>query len=260
MTEAHHARSQIRTAIGLLFCVAGIYGAYLTQGVVQETLSTKRFGPEGRRFTHLPALNGFQSWACFLWAFVLINVFQRGHSEGLPPITAYCRPAISNSIGPALGMQALRYISYPAQVLAKSSKMIPVMLMGTLLHAKSYSALEYACCLLISGEGRFGEGEAKERWWLCGGLGTVGTCLIFGDCEFVASSSSARSTFLPVPIVRLPSVAPKPCSNLTPPQPTSLLARWHFSVCHALLQQGHEQARAAQRPPRLLPLLCQPHA
>ncbi|KAK2080549.1 hypothetical protein QBZ16_000402 [Prototheca wickerhamii] len=151
MTEAHHGRSQIRTAIGLLFCVAGIYGAYLTQGVVQETLSTKRFGPEGRRFTHLPALNGFQSWACFLWAFVLINVFQRGHSEGLPPITAYCRPAISNSIGPALGMQALRYISYPAQVLAKSSKMIPVMLMGTLLHAKSYSALEYACCLLISG-------------------------------------------------------------------------------------------------------------
>lgn len=179
MTEAHHARSQIRTAIGLLFCVAGIYGAYLTQGVVQETLSTKRFGPEGRRFTHLPALNGFQSWACFLWAFVLINVFQRGQSEGLPPITAYCRPAISNSIGPALGMQALRYISYPAQVLAKSSKMIPVMLMGTLLHAKSYSALEYACCLLISGEGRclhwvWGMGEPKR-----GGCAAVWG---FGNC------------------------------------------------------------------------------
>ena len=39
----------------------------------------------------------------------------------------------------------------PAQVLAKSSKMIPVMLMGTVLHGKRYSALEYACCLAISG-------------------------------------------------------------------------------------------------------------
>lgn len=37
------------------------------------------------------------------------------------------------------------------QVLAKSSKMIPVMLMGTVLHGKRYSALEYVCCLAISG-------------------------------------------------------------------------------------------------------------
>lgn len=35
-------------------------------------------------------------------------------------------------------------------MLAKSSKMIPVMLVGTVLHAKSYSALEYSCCALIS--------------------------------------------------------------------------------------------------------------
>jgi UDP-galactose transporter B1 len=36
-------------------------------------------------------------------------------------------------------------------VLAKSSKMIPVMLMGSLLHGKRYSLLEYACCMAISG-------------------------------------------------------------------------------------------------------------
>ena len=109
-------------------------------------------------------------------------------------------------MGPACGLHALKYISYPAQVLlhaqpgmdlllpsietvsslpacrehhlqshhhllltpshcrrpaplhrtlpqvlAKSSKMIPVMLMGTVLHGKRYSMLEYACCLAISG-------------------------------------------------------------------------------------------------------------
>ena len=41
--------------------------------------------------------------------------------------------------------------SYTAQVLAKSCKLIPVMLMGTLLHGKRYSALEYAAATLIAG-------------------------------------------------------------------------------------------------------------
>jgi hypothetical protein len=49
-------------------------------------------------------------------------------------------------------LHALKYISYPAQVLAKSSKLIPVMLMGSVLHGKRYSMLEYVCCLAISGE------------------------------------------------------------------------------------------------------------
>ena len=40
---------------------------------------------------------------------------------------------------------------YPvAQVLAKSCKMIPVMVMGTLIGGKFYSALEYACALMIA--------------------------------------------------------------------------------------------------------------
>lgn len=61
----------------LLACVSGIYGAYLTQGVVQETLSTKRFGPQGERFTHLSSLNAVQCWVCFVWAVLLLAVFGR---------------------------------------------------------------------------------------------------------------------------------------------------------------------------------------
>ena len=33
-----------------------------------------------------------------------------------PPFTAYWKPAITNCVGPACGLQALKYISYPAQV------------------------------------------------------------------------------------------------------------------------------------------------
>ena len=37
-----------------------------------------------------------------------------------------------------------------AQVLAKSCKMIPVMVMGTLIGGKLYTSLEYGCAMLIA--------------------------------------------------------------------------------------------------------------
>jgi len=64
--------SSFQAAVKLLLCVAGIYGAYITQGLFQEKLATERFGPEGARFPHLATLNAFQSWACFLWAYLLV--------------------------------------------------------------------------------------------------------------------------------------------------------------------------------------------
>lgn len=150
--------SKLRQTLLLLACVMGIYASYLTQGVLQETLSTKKFGPQGVRFAHLSSLNAVQCWVCFVWAALLVALFdKRKPGAEYPPFTAYWKPAITNCVGPACGLAALKYISYPAQVLAKSSKMIPVMLMGTLLHGKRYSALEYACCLAISaGVGLFG--------------------------------------------------------------------------------------------------------
>jgi hypothetical protein len=171
----------LKTALQLAASVGGIYGAYLTQGIIQETLSTKKFGPEGERFTHLSSLNAVQSWACFLWAFLLLRFFEREKQAGYPPFTAYWKAAVTNCIGPACGYEALKYISYPAQVLAKSSKMIPVMLIGTVLHGKSYSVLEYVCCLMVSGAHPRGDasGAGPSVCWAGGpkhvqGAGTIG--------------------------------------------------------------------------------------
>nr|POF00183.1 udp-galactose/udp-glucose transporter 1 [Quercus suber] len=36
----------LRRVLVLAFCVAGIWSAYIYQGFLQETLSTKRFGPD----------------------------------------------------------------------------------------------------------------------------------------------------------------------------------------------------------------------
>jgi len=115
----------VRQQLELVGCAAGIYGAYLTQGYVQEALATTTYGDDGR-FPHLEALNGAQCVACFLLAsFVLL--LRRGSSAAgggnkVATPWMYWRPALSNAVGPACGIVALKSINYPAQVRDRGSQ------------------------------------------------------------------------------------------------------------------------------------------
>jgi len=88
--------------------------------VLQEALSTKRFGPGKDRFPFLETLNAVQSLVCFLWAAALLAVFPGKQGARPSSAFAYLKPAVTNSIGPACGFLALRNISYPAQVPIKA--------------------------------------------------------------------------------------------------------------------------------------------
>ncbi|KAM0058792.1 putative UAA transporter [Helianthus debilis subsp. tardiflorus] len=148
--EAHGV--SFRRVLELAFCVAGIWSAYIYQGVLQETviMSTKRFGPNKERFEHLAFLNFAQSSVCLIWSFMMIKLWP-SKDTSRAPWWSYWSAGITNTIGPAMGIEALKYISYPAQVLAKSSKMIPVMVMGTLVYGIRYTLPEYLCTLLVAG-------------------------------------------------------------------------------------------------------------
>mmetsp|Transcript_28130 Transcript_28130/g.91909 ORF Transcript_28130/g.91909 Transcript_28130/m.91909 type:complete len:330 (+) Transcript_28130:118-1107(+) len=134
----------------LVLSVAGIYGAYLTQGVVQERLSTTEYEPSNSKFTPLLFLNFAQSTMCFVWAWLWMRVFGGDSAEGAPA-SMYVWHSVTNSVGPACGVIALKNISFPAQVLAKSCKMIPVMVMGVLRFGKKYTSMEYFAAVLIAG-------------------------------------------------------------------------------------------------------------
>jgi solute carrier family 35 (UDP-galactose transporter), member B1 len=129
-----------------------IYAAYITQGRVSEVLSKKSYGEEGARFERMDALIGFQCIACFMWAALLGFLTEsRKGAPKMPPVRNYALIGISNVVGPVCGVYALKNISYPAQVLAKSCKSVPIMLAGRLLYGKKYKALEYISALAIGG-------------------------------------------------------------------------------------------------------------
>jgi len=68
---------------------------------------------------------------------------------------------------PAHPTHLLTRTARKAQVLAKSTKMVPVMLVGTLLHQKRYSGLEYLCMSLIGvGVGLFARKSSSKVGWV----------------------------------------------------------------------------------------------
>ena len=82
--------STLQSSMLLLFCVSGIYTAYLTQGVVSEHLQMKKYGEEQERFSNLEALNGAQSLSCFLWAWVILQIMSAAGGVKAGETAAWC--------------------------------------------------------------------------------------------------------------------------------------------------------------------------
>merc|ERR1712179_408837 len=66
------------------------------------------------------------------------------------PLYKYSFCSLSNIMSSWCQYEALKFVSFPMQVLAKASKVIPVMLMGKVVSRKKYEYYEYVVAVLIS--------------------------------------------------------------------------------------------------------------
>ena len=66
------------------------------------------------------------------------------------PLYKYSYASISNTLSSWCQYEALKFVSFPTQVLAKASKVIPVMLMGKLVSNRTYPWHEYLSATLLS--------------------------------------------------------------------------------------------------------------
>lgn len=116
----------------LLFCFIGLQVSYIAWGVVQEQLMTNEY--KSGRFkssSFCVLMNRF--FALFI---ALTIVLYKRFSSKAPimeaPYLYYAPSSLSNSISSWAQYEALKYISFPTQVLSKSCKIIPVMLVRSL--------------------------------------------------------------------------------------------------------------------------------
>lgn len=145
--------SSVKQMVKLLVCAAGLQASYLTWGVLQERVMTRSYGAQsaedqGERFQDSQFLV-FMNRILALTVSGLWCVLFKQPRHGAP-MYKYSFASLSNIMSSWCQYEALKFISFPTQVLAKASKVIPVMLMGKIISKKSYEYWEYLTAVLIS--------------------------------------------------------------------------------------------------------------
>ncbi|XP_065292733.1 adenosine 3'-phospho 5'-phosphosulfate transporter 1 [Dermacentor albipictus] len=147
------SRSFLSEAFVLAYCFLGLQISYLTWGVLQEKIMTQKYYEEvlpsdGQRFGDSQFLVFVNRVLAFtLSGLYLLFTQQPRH---LAPVYKYSYCSFSNIMSSWCQYEALKFVAFPTQVLAKASKVIPVMLMGRLVSRKSYDWHEYLLALGIS--------------------------------------------------------------------------------------------------------------
>lgn len=142
----------------LLVCVGGIYMSFLSWALLQERITTTRYGPSSapQRFTYSVFLNTIQSaFAAVTGYLYLLSSTPKG-SRALPifPSRTILGPliliAITNSLASPFGYASLKHLDYVTFILAKSCKLLPVMLLHISIFRKRYPVYKYAVVALVT--------------------------------------------------------------------------------------------------------------
>ncbi|XP_058452984.1 solute carrier family 35 member B1 homolog [Malaya genurostris] len=138
----------------VLIAAVGIFVCYFYFGIIQEKITRGRYGDEiqddgtrGERFTFMLALVGVQ---CICnWLFAKGIIMAKPQNQDTTPNVYYASSALTYILAMISSNMALRWVAYPMQVVAKSAKPIPVMLLGVMFGRKSYTLQKYCFVLLI---------------------------------------------------------------------------------------------------------------
>lgn len=138
----------------VIIAAVGIFVCYFYFGIIQEKITRGRYGDElqedgtrGEQFTYALALVGVQ---CICnWVFAKAMLVVKPQNQDTTPKVYYASSAFTYLLAMISSNMALRWVAYPMQVVAKSAKPIPVMLLGVLFGRKSYTLQKYLFVLLI---------------------------------------------------------------------------------------------------------------
>jgi len=139
----------------LLFCFAGLQASYLTWGYMQELIMTTIFTPT----EHVPSGKFPSAAFCvfsnrFLAVIVGAIACKLKHgslfANSTAPLYSFLPCALSNTLSSWSQYASLKFVSFPVQTVFKSSKIIPVMMMGKFLKGTTYPLGQYVEALLIT--------------------------------------------------------------------------------------------------------------
>ena len=126
--------------------------SYLTWGVLQEKIMTQHYENFAGQTSHFKD-SQFLVFANRILAFIVACTWlqlKQPSTRHRTPLYKYSFASFSNIMSAWFQYEALKFVSFPTQVLAKSCKIIPVMLMGKIMSKNKYENYEYVTAILIS--------------------------------------------------------------------------------------------------------------
>ncbi|KAL5082467.1 hypothetical protein RYX36_010888 [Vicia faba] len=129
-----------------IFAVSGIMLTLVTYGVLQEKIMRIPYGVEKEYFKYslfLVFCNRIMTSAVSAGSLLATL-------DPVAPIYKYSLVSVSNILTTTCQYEALKYVSFPVQTLAKCAKMIPVMVWGTIIMQKRYKGPDYLLAFLVT--------------------------------------------------------------------------------------------------------------
>ena len=144
-----------KQAFKFVLCFCGLQASYLTWGYMQELIMTTTF----KETPSVPSGKFPSAAFCvfsnrFLAVLVAVIAVRIKHgavfANNKAPLWSFTPCALSNTMSSWSQYASLKYVSFPVQTVFKSSKIIPVMIMGKLLKGTEYPTSQYVEALLIT--------------------------------------------------------------------------------------------------------------
>mmetsp|Transcript_19911 Transcript_19911/g.28996 ORF Transcript_19911/g.28996 Transcript_19911/m.28996 type:complete len:354 (-) Transcript_19911:597-1658(-) len=133
--------------VQVVISAVSIYTCYLYYGFLHEKMFKVEYG--GEKFSYTIFLVFMQCVFNMVAAGIVLKIFPQ-EKRDTTPHSSYALVSLSYLGAMVCSFSALHYISYPMQVLVKSCKMIPVMVMGVFVSKRRYSWKETMCVLMIT--------------------------------------------------------------------------------------------------------------
>ena len=146
-TEVEAAKHKSSEFFWLAFCFFGIMGSFVCYGLLLE------YATSGGK--HLHELSFLFVTSLLYTLTASVGRYIRAEEQSTIPPAQFFVLGLTSMGSTFCSVRALRYVIYPIQVLAKSCKPVPVMLMGALM-GKKYPAKKYVkVALIVGGVGLF---------------------------------------------------------------------------------------------------------
>ncbi|CAJ0580349.1 unnamed protein product, partial [Mesorhabditis spiculigera] len=164
LENSRDRKKLLREVFHFIHYFTGIQLTLVAMGFLQEKMitrgyprSTATYDADGNltapivdRFGDSQYLLLWNRIIALLVALVVILWNFRSQPDHVPPYYKHGYTSIANTISSWCQYEALKYVSFPTQMIFKCSKVVVTMLMGTIVRRTRYTLFEYICGGLIA--------------------------------------------------------------------------------------------------------------